>query len=122
MFVVSISFSCFILLESRARWGEISIWVFGQWFEAMSLAAKKNKYYVNIPGLSLDLMQRFSWILPLQKITLAAAMGIVAICYYDEGQISKKFNFLLNQILGERNLFGPTATAKSFGEKADTEQ
>ena len=34
-------------------------------------------------------------------------MGIISHCYYDEGVISKKFQFVLNQILGSRNLFPP---------------
>ena len=38
-------------------------------------------------------------------------MGIISQCYYDEGVISKKFQFVLNQILGARHLF----RAKSSG-------
>jgi hypothetical protein len=33
------------------------------------------------------------------------AMGIISHCYYDNGVISKKFQFVLKYILGSRNLF-----------------
>ena len=53
-FFVSFAFSTFILFESSSRWGEMSIWVLSQWFEAMILSSKKNKYFVRIPGFSVS--------------------------------------------------------------------
>ena len=53
-FGVSFFFSWFIFFESSSRWGEMSIWVLAQWFEAMILSAKKNKYYLEIPGFSVS--------------------------------------------------------------------
>lgn len=53
-FGISFFFSWFILFESSSRWGEMSIWVLAQWFEAMILSAKKNRYYAEIPGFSVS--------------------------------------------------------------------
>lgn len=53
-FAVSFAFSWFILLESSSRWGEMSVWVLSQWFEAMILSSIKNKYYFEIPGGSVS--------------------------------------------------------------------
>ena len=53
-FGVSFTFSWFILFESNSRWGEMSVWVLAQWFEAMILSAKKNRYYLEIPGFSVS--------------------------------------------------------------------
>ena len=38
-------------------------------------------------------------------MAMALSMGIISHCYYDEGVISKKFQFILKFILGTRNLF-----------------
>lgn len=37
-------------------------------------------------------------------MAFALAMGIISHCYYDNGVISKKFEFVLRYILGTRNL------------------
>jgi hypothetical protein len=55
-FGVSFFFSWFILFESSSRWGEMSIWVLAQWFEALIISSKKNKYYLDIPGFSVRVL------------------------------------------------------------------
>ena len=60
-FLISFSFAWFILFEGSSRWGEMSIWVLAQWFEAMIISAKKNKYYVEIPHLSVSRLFKIFW-------------------------------------------------------------
>jgi hypothetical protein len=45
-------------------------------------------------------------------------MGIIAHCYYDEGPISKKFNFILRYILGTRNVFRKPVKSSSAIDSA----
>ena len=53
-FYVSFQFSWFILLESSSRWGEMGIWVLANWFESRIIAAKKNRYFFEIPGFAVS--------------------------------------------------------------------
>ena len=81
----------------------MSVWVLAQWFEAMIISSKKNMYYREIPGFSVGLFVIL--VLYIKRLALAVAIGIIAQCYYEEGIISRKFQFVLNSILGTRNLF-----------------
>lgn len=55
-------------------------------------------------------------------MALGVAMGIISYCYYDEGVISKKFQFVLNQILGSRDLFPSAKAIESFTSHSVTEE
>lgn len=52
-FLVSLTFSWFILFESSSRWGEMAIWVLAQWFEGMVISLHKRKLNPNIPHFSV---------------------------------------------------------------------
>lgn len=41
-FLLSFSFSFFILLESSSRWAEMGIWVLANWFESQVIEGTKN--------------------------------------------------------------------------------
>ena len=56
-------------------------------------------------------------------MALGVAMGIISYCYYEEGVISKKFQFVLNQILGSRNLFqAPKMIEQASGPEVENQQ
>lgn len=68
-FLISFVYSMAIFIESRSRWGEISLWVLSQWFEGFSYSCLKRRILPAIPH----------W----HKYVLMVAMAIISYTYYN---------------------------------------
>ena len=92
--LVSFLFSWAILLESKGRWGEISIYVLAQWFEGFTHSLYKRKLLPVIPG----------W----EKFIMAISMAIVSWVYFernkDEQYRSSKVDVALQFVLGDHHM------------------
>jgi len=53
--ILSGLFAFFILFEPSSRWGEMSIWVLANWFEAQTINVKKNRIGPSIPYSAVSL-------------------------------------------------------------------
>jgi hypothetical protein len=69
-FIISITFSFSIFLESSSRWNDISLYVLGQWLEGYGYSLVKRKYISNIPYL--------------EKIVFAVAISLIISLHYSK--------------------------------------
>jgi hypothetical protein len=71
-FIISITFSFGIFMESSSRWNDISLYVLGQWLEGYGYSLVKRKYVSNIPYL--------------EKIVFAVAISLIVSLHYSKDE------------------------------------
>lgn len=92
VWIMSGIFAITILFETPSRWCEMSIYVLANWLEGQTTNYKKNRVGPSIPHFA--------------KLMLALSFGIISKCYFQSGPMSRKFRFILNRIIGDREDFG----------------
>ena len=96
--VVAFSFSTFILLETRSRLGEMSIYVLGKWFEGYTYSLRKRAIIPDVPHI--------------EKLFFGIALGLISSLYFgssatelDEQTPKEKIKMetMINLLIGEKH-------------------
>lgn len=105
--IVSFVFSLPVLLESKYKWREMSLYYGPQWMEAVGKSLHKQRLLPNIPH----------W----EKLILLVSLGVISVVYYQPSPTLEspgKIEWMARCILGSPDLDVPEITAKADLEAA----